>query len=300
MLPNAEPAAPDTSALLRRMWAFFELTKPRITTLVVFTTLVGFVVGSAGPIHKLAGVVALLGTALVAAGASALNMVLERDTDALMLRTRYRPIPSGRVSATEAAVFGSMLTVVGLGVLGAGSGLMAALVAFVTWSSYLFLYTPLKRITSLATLVGAAPGALPPLIGWAAARGTLDWGGWLLFGILFLWQIPHFLAIAWLYRNDYELGGLRTLSVVDPEGRICGRQAFYYTLALGPLSLLPPLVGLSGLLYLTGALVLGLGVGLAALRFALLRSDAAARLLFLSSVVYLAALSGLLILDRVV
>jgi heme o synthase len=158
----------------------------------------------------------------------------------------------------------------------------------------------LKRVTSLATLVGAVPGALPPLIGWAASTGTLDWGAWLLFAILFVWQIPHFLAIAWLYRDDYRLGGLRTLSVVEPDGRISGRQAVTYSLALGPISLLPPLFGLAGLIYQGGALALGLGMGLASMRFALLRSDKTARILFVVSVVYLAVLSALLIADRVV
>jgi protoheme IX farnesyltransferase len=261
---------------------------------------VGFVVGSSGAVPKIAGLVTLVGTALVAAGASALNMVLERNTDARMLRTRDRPIPSGRVGPASATVFGSVITLLGLGTLAVGSGVLATAVALTTWGSYLFIYTPLKRVTTLATLVGAVPGALPPLIGWAAARGSLDWGGFVLFGILFVWQIPHFLAIAWLYREDYRLGGLKTLSVVDPGGRISGRQAFCYSLALGPVSLLPPLLGLTGNFYLAGALLLGLGVGLAALRFALVRSEATARLLFLVSVVYLASLSGLLILDRAV
>lgn len=300
MIPNGAEAAPNARTPFGGAGAFFQLTKPRITALVVFTTLVGFVVGSSGPAPKVAGLVALLGTALVAAGASALNMVLERNTDAKMLRTRDRPIPSGRVGPGAATIFGSVITLLGLGILAIGSGFLATAVALTTWGSYLFIYTPLKRVTTLATLVGAVPGALPPLIGWAAARGSLDWGGFVLFGILFVWQIPHFLAIAWLYRDDYRLGGLKTLSVVDPGGRISGRQAFCYSLALGPVSLLPPLVGLTGNLYLAGALLLGLGVGLAALRFALVRSEATARLLFLASVIYLASLSGLLILDRAV
>jgi protoheme IX farnesyltransferase len=294
----SESAPRGTARGLQLFVACLELTKPRITGLVVFTSFVGFVVGSPGPVDKERAFLALLGTALIAAGASALNMVLERTTDARMLRTRHRPIPSGRISPKGAATCGMLLSTAGLLVLGLGSGQLAALVAFVTWSSYLFLYTPLKKVTSLATLVGAVPGALPPLIGWAAARGSLDAGGWLLFWIIFVWQVPHFLAIAWLYREDYARGGLRTLSVIDPEGRICGRQSIVYSLALGPISLLPPLLGLAGLVYLIGAVLLDLAVGVAALRFALRRSEKTARVLFLASVGYLAALLTLLLLDR--
>ena len=198
-------------------WA--ELAKPRITTMVVFTTLVGFVTASTSSPWTLVLAMALAGTGLVAAGASVLNQVIERDTDALMLRTRTRPIPSGRIRPAEARAFGALLTACGLVVLVGLCGPLAAAVAFATWASYLFAYTPLKRRTPLATLVGAVPGALPPVIGWAAARGSLDTGAFILFAILFLWQIPHFLAIAWLYRDDYARAGFRCCPCSTARGR---------------------------------------------------------------------------------
>lgn len=194
---------------------YVELTKPRITLMVVFTALVGFVCATLGPVSLSALAAALLGTGLVAAGASALNMLMERDTDALMQRTRSRPLPAGRLRPGDALLFGIGLTAFGLLELTWLSGSLAALVALATWSSYLFLYTPLKRRTSLSTLVGAIPGALPPVIGWAAARQSLEGGAFVLFAILFLWQIPHFLAIAWIYRDDYARAALPMLPVLE-------------------------------------------------------------------------------------
>lgn len=273
-----------------------ELTKPRITTLVVFTALVGFVAAADTAPWTLLLVAALAGTGLVAAGASVLNQVMERGTDALMHRTRTRPLPAGRIRPAEAGVFGCLLTLAGLGVLAAACGPAATLVALATWASYLFLYTPLKRRTHLATLVGAVPGALPPVIGWAAARGTLEPGAFILFAILFLWQVPHFLAIAWLYRDDYERGGFPMLPVIDREGRLTGRQAVLHSAALLVVSLSPVVAGLGGTLYLAGALVLGVGLTLAALRLLRERDLLAARGLFLASVVYLPALTSLLLL----
>jgi protoheme IX farnesyltransferase len=272
-----------------------ELTKPRITTLVVFTALVGFVAAAESTPWTLLLVAALAGTGLVAAGASALNQVMERGTDALMHRTRARPVPAGRIRPVEASVFGAALTLAGLGVLASVCGAAAALVAIATWASYLFLYTPLKRRTHLATLVGAVPGALPPVIGWAAASGTVEPGAFILFAILFLWQVPHFLAIAWLYRDDYERGGFPMLPVIDREGRLTGRQAVLHSAALLVVSLSPVVAGLGGMLYLAGALVLGAGLTLAALRLLRERDLVAARGLFLASVVYLPALTSLLL-----
>jgi protoheme IX farnesyltransferase len=272
-----------------------ELTKPRITTLVVFTALVGFVTAAdSAPWTRLL-VAALAGTGLVAAGASVLNQVMERGTDALMHRTRARPIPAGRIRPLEASAFGAALTLSGLGVLASACGAAATLVALATWASYLFVYTPLKRRTHLATLVGAVPGALPPVIGWAAARGTIEPGAFILFAILFLWQVPHFLAIAWLYRDDYERGGFPMLPVIDREGRLTGRQAVLHSAALLVVSLSPVVAGLGGTLYLAGALVLGVGLTLAALRLLRERDLVAARGLFLASVVYLPALTSLLL-----
>ncbi len=274
---------------------WIELTKPRITTLVVFTALVGFVTAAESTPWTLLLVAALAGTGLVAAGASTLNQVMERGTDALMHRTRTRPIPAGRIRPLEASVFGAALTLAGLGVLASACGAAATLVALATWASYLFLYTPLKRRTHLATLVGAVPGALPPVIGWAAASGAVEPGAFILFAILFLWQVPHFLAIAWLYRDDYERGGFPMLPVIDREGRLTGRQAVLHSAALLVVSLSPVVAGLGGMVYLAGALVLGVGLTLAALRLLRARDLMAARGLFLASVVYLPALTSLLL-----
>jgi protoheme IX farnesyltransferase len=213
-----------------------------------------------------------------------------------MHRTRSRPIPAGRIRPAEASLFGATLTLAGLALLLARSGALAALVAFCTWASYLFLYTPLKRRTHLATIVGAVPGALPPVIGWAAADGRLEPGAFILFAIVFLWQIPHFLAIAWLYRDDYERAGFPMLPVIDREGRLTGRQAVLHSVALLVVSLSPVAAGLGGRPYLAGALVLGVALTLAALRLATARSLGAARQLFLASVLYLPALTSLLLL----
>jgi protoheme IX farnesyltransferase len=289
----------DASALpLARASAadWLELTKPRITLLVVFTALVGFVTAAPAPRWSALLLAALAGTGLVAAGASTLNQVLERATDALMNRTRNRPIPAGRIRPAEATLFGGLLTGAGLLLLAALCGSLAALVAFATWASYLFLYTPLKRRTHLATLVGAVPGALPPVIGWAAASGRLEPGAFILFAIVFLWQIPHFLAIAWLYRDDYERGGLQVLPVIDRQGILTGRQAVIHSVALLVVSLAPVAAGLGGTLYLAGAVVLGVALTLAALRLARARDIGAARFLFLASVLYLPALTSLLLL----
>jgi protoheme IX farnesyltransferase len=275
-----------------------ELAKPRITTMVVFTALVGFVTGSTASPWNFLLAMALAGTGLVAAGASVLNQVMERDTDALMRRTQTRPIPSGRIRPGEARVFGALLTVTGLVVLVGFCGPLAAAVALASWASYLFAYTPLKRLSPLATLVGAVPGALPPVIGWAAARGSLDAGAFILFAILFLWQIPHFLAIAWLYRDDYARAGFPMLPVLDREGTFASRQAVVHSLALLLVSLAPVVAGLAGPTYLAGAFLLGVALTLFALRLARSRDLVAARGLFLASLVYLPALSSLLLASR--
>jgi protoheme IX farnesyltransferase len=277
---------------------YIELTKPRITLMVVLTAFVGYALGATGNVLTGRLAATLVGTALVAAGASSLNMVLERRTDSLMLRTRTRPLPAGRLRPPEALAFGLALTTTGLALLAWRTGALAAAVAFVTWASYLFLYTPLKTRTSLSTVVGALPGALPPVIGWAAARGHLEPGAFVLFAIVFLWQIPHFLAIAWIYREDYARGGLPMLPVLDPDGRITGRQAVANTLALLLVSLAPTAAGIAGRAYLFGALALGLGFTAVAVRAAVLRTPRAARWLFVASILYLIALCALLLADR--
>jgi protoheme IX farnesyltransferase len=275
-----------------------QLTKPRITAMVVLTTAVGFLMASRGPLRAAALAGALVGTALVAAGAAALNQVLERTTDAAMERTRRRPLPAGRVTPAQASVFGGLITAAGLVTLVGFSGGLAAAVAFATWSSYLFVYTPLKRRTPLATLVGAVPGALPPVIGWSAASGSLAPGAFILFAILFLWQVPHFLAIAWLYRDDYARAGFPVLPVLDREGSFTARQTLVHSLALLAVSLTPVVAGMAGGLYLAGAAALGCGLTVFSARLLGARDLGAARRLFLASVVYLPALSSLLIAGR--
>ncbi len=277
---------------------WLELTKPRITTMVVVTALVGFVTASPGPAWDLLLAAALAGTGLVAAGASVLNQVMERGTDALMLRTRARPLPAGRLGVAEARAFGALLTASGLACLLWRCGTLSAAVAFVTWASYLFAYTPLKRRTPLATLVGAVPGALPPVIGWAAARGRLEPGAFILFAILFLWQVPHFLAIAWLYRDDYARAGFPMLPVLDREGTFTARQAVLHSASLLVVSLAPAVAGLAGPAYVAGAFLLGVALVAFALRLARSRDLLSARVLFVASVLYLPALSSLLLAAR--
>jgi len=292
---SASLVVPSRSALAD----YVELTKPRITLTVVMTSLVGYVMGSRGPISLPGLALALAGVALVGSGASALNMLLERRTDALMLRTRNRPLAAGRLRVTDALLFGLGLTAAGLAVLRFGTGAMSALVALLTWSTYLFAYTPLKTRTSLSTIVGAFPGALPPVIGWAAARGHVDPGAVVLFAILFLWQIPHFLAIAWIYREDYARGGLPMLPVLDPQGVVTGRQAVANSLALLVVSVVPTIAGLAGRAYFAGAIVLGVAFTSVAVMSAVRRTTPAARALFLASVVYLLGICTLLLVDRV-
>jgi protoheme IX farnesyltransferase len=241
---------------------------------------------------------AVAGTALVAGGAAVLNQVYERDTDALMRRTRMRPLPDGRVSVVDARVFGGVLGASGVLLLAATANGFAALLALATLAIYLVVYTPLKRRSSLATLVGAIPGALPPLIGWTAARGTILSGGWTLFAIVFLWQIPHFMAIAWLYRDDYRSAGFPMLPVIDPEGRSTGRQAMIYSALLAPVSLAPTFAGVAGWAYFWLALVLGLALVGLSIRFAIRRTEPSARELFFGSITYLPLIWAAMILNH--
>jgi protoheme IX farnesyltransferase len=294
-LAVASPRADDAER--SRASRFLELTKPRITALVLVTAAVGYAVASAGFFETARFVLFLFGTALLCGGASALNQYAERDPDSKMARTKGRPIPTGRVKPEEALRFGLALCAVGLAAL-AGVNLATVLLGAASVLSYVLAYTPLKRVTSLCTVVGAVPGALPPLMGWAAARGTLGPGGWGLFAILFLWQLPHFLAIGWLYREDYARGGFPMLGVNDPSGAATGRQAILYTTALLPVTLLAGILASAGTGYLWGALCLGLAFMGCALLFALRPSAGAARRLFLASVVYLPVLLGLMVFDR--
>jgi protoheme IX farnesyltransferase len=280
-----------------RVGDFLEMTKPRITTLVVVTAGVGYAVGAPRGVDPAALAGLLMGTALVAGGASALNQYWEREADARMERTRLRPIPAGRVAPLEALAFGLAVSGAGLVLLATINGL-TALLGLAALASYVLAYTPLKRITSLCTVVGAIPGALPPVMGWAAARGTVDAGAWALFGVLFLWQLPHFLAIGWIFREDYARGGFPMLTVVDGDGRSTARQMMLYSAALVPVTLAAGVLASAGTGYLWGALALGLVFFGASTRFAWKRSVGAARGLFLVSILYLPALLGLLVFDR--
>lgn len=278
---------------------FLALTKPRVNLLVLVTTLIGFYLGSLGPLDLMLLLHTVVGTALVAAGAAAFNQVLEHDIDARMRRTQSRPIPAGRLGLSEAGGFALALSLVGLVELVVGTNLLAASVALVTIASYALVYTPLKTRTSLATVIGAVPGALPPMIGWAAATRTLSIEAWVLFSIVFFWQMPHVLAISWMYREDYARGGIRVLPVLEPDGASTARQAVIYAVALIPVSLLPTIVGLSGGFYFAAASVLGLAQLVLAVAFARQRTRERARRLFFASLVYLPVLWALLVLDRV-
>ena len=274
------------------------LTKPRLNLLVLVTTVVGVYLAAPDGLPATIVMHTVIGTALVAGGAAALNQVWERDTDALMARTRSRPVPSRRLRVGESLWFALALSTAGLLELAAGVNALCATVAALTLVTYVFAYTPLKRRTSLATLVGAVPGALPPVIGWTAAGEGLTLPALVLFGIVFFWQMPHFLAIAWLYREEYAAAGIPLLPVLEPDGRRTGRQALLYAVALWPVSLLPTLVGLADGFYIAVATLLGASLVALAARFARERSTTAARRLFLFSIVYLPLLWGALIADR--
>jgi protoheme IX farnesyltransferase len=277
---------------------YLALTKPRLNFLVVATSAAGYYLG--GPSHPdlVSMIQAVGGTALVAGGAAVLNQVYERDTDALMRRTRLRPLPDGRVSPADARTFGLALSLAGLVLLAVRANWLSAVLALATLLIYLAVYTPMKRRTSLSTLVGAVPGALPALIGWTAAHGGIALGGATLFAIVFLWQIPHFMAIAWLYREDYGKAGFPMLAVIDPEGRRAGRQAVLYGAALVPVSLVPTFAGIAGAVYFFSALALSVALLVLAARFAATRSDGAARALFFGSITYLPLIWIIMIGDR--
>jgi protoheme IX farnesyltransferase len=277
---------------------FITLTKPRLNFLVLITTLAAMYIASPDGVAGAILIHALVGTALVAGGAAALNQVWERETDGLMRRTQTRPIPGGRLRVSDGALFGVLLSAVGLIELAWKVNLISTAVAACTLVSYVLIYTPLKKRTSLATLIGAFPGALPPVIGWAAATGTVSLPAFVLFGIVFLWQMPHFLAIAWLYRDDYSRAGIPLLPVLEPDGRRTGQQALIYAAALWPVSLLPALVGIAGAPYSIVATVLGFGLIALSALFARDRTARTARQLFLYSITYLPLLWGALVIDR--
>ncbi|MFN8058734.1 MAG: heme o synthase [Vicinamibacterales bacterium] len=276
---------------------FVALTKPRLNMLVLATAAVGYYLGDPPPLDVVRCLHAVIGTALVAGGSAAFNQAFEPRHDALMMRTRLRPVPDGRVGVGEALVFATVLSIAGLAELALGTNLLTAGVALVTLGVYVVVYTPLKSRTAFSTVVGAIPGALPPMIGWTAATGVLSREAWILFGVVFLWQLPHFLAIAWMFRDDYARAGFPLLPVVERDGRTTAYQVMTYASALLPVSLLPTLVGLAGRTYFMGALALGVALLAVAMRFAFARNRVNARLLFFASIVYLPLIFGLMTID---
>jgi protoheme IX farnesyltransferase len=288
----------ERAGLRERLSAYLELTKPRITFLIVLTAAAGFCLGTQGAINYLLFTHAMAGIALLSSGIATLNQYMERDLDGLMRRTAMRPLPSGRLLPLEACALGLGLTAGAEIYLALLVNPLTALLGLTVIAGYLFVYTPLKTRTSLSTVFGAFPGAMPPLMGWAAARGAIGMEAWVLFAILFLWQFPHFLAIAWMYREDYGRAGIVMLPVVEPEGRITSQQIVIYTLLLLPVSLLPTALGISGAVYFYGAAVLGVLFLYSSIRAAISKSRQQARRLLLASVLYLPLLFALMVLNR--
>jgi protoheme IX farnesyltransferase len=288
----------ERSGWRERLSAYVELTKPRITFLIVLTAAAGFCLGTVGAINYLLLLHGMIGIALLSSGIATLNQYMERDLDALMRRTAARPLPSGRLFPVEAFALGVGLTVGAEIYLALLVNPLTALLGLTVIAGYLFLYTPLKTRTTLSTVIGAFPGAMPPLMGWTAARGSVGVEAWVLFAILFLWQFPHFLAIAWMYKEDYGRAGIRMLPVVEPEGRVTAQQIVVYTVLLVPVSLLPTMLGISGTIYFYGAIVLGVLFLYSSIRAAISKSRQQARRLLLASVLYLPLLFGLMVINR--
>jgi protoheme IX farnesyltransferase len=296
---TAQPLTVAPAAEKTRLAVISDLIKARLTFLVLLTTLVGFYVAYPGELNWLLLFHTMLGTALVASGAAALNQLLEREYDAKMRRTEDRPLPSGRMQPGTVLALGAGSGLIGIVYLALAVNVVTSLIGAITLVSYVFIYTPLKRVTTLNTVVGAIPGALPPLMGWTAARGHISEGGWALFAILFFWQLPHFLAIAWIYRDQYARAGFVMLPVVDPAGQRTGRQAVSHTLGLLPISLFPFIFHLAGAIYLVGALGLGVAFLWFAIQFSRHLTIPRARQLFFASILYLPLLLGLMVLDKI-
>jgi protoheme IX farnesyltransferase len=285
--------------LMNRAGAYVALTKPDVSFLVLMTTGAGFYMGSRGPVDWLKLVHTVFGTMLIAAGTAALNHYIERESDRHMRRTASRPLPSGILRPAEALWFGVALAAVGAADLWVAGGWMASLLGVMTCLSYLLAYTPLKTRTAWATFVGAFPGAIPPMIGWAAASGTLDKGAWLLFLILFFWQFPHFHAISWMYREDYARAGIQMLPVVDRDGSRTFRQIIITAGMLVGVSVLPSVLGLAGMLYFFGALVLSTALVHVCLWAASEKSNVRAKWLMHATVIHIPILLGLMVFDKI-
>jgi protoheme IX farnesyltransferase len=291
---QAAAATTETS----RPALYLALTKPDVSFLVVMTTVAGYTLGARGPLDWMHMAHTVFGTTLIAAGTSALNHYMERDTDALMRRTASRPLPSGQLSPREALWFALSLLGFGMLYLALATNALATILGVATSALYLGAYTPLKRRTTLATFIGSFPGAVPPLIGWAAARGTLNIEAWVLFAMMFLWQFPHFDAISWVYREDYKRAGIKMLPTVDPEGKRTFREILVTAALLVPVSLLPAVTGLAGARYFFGAVVLGIMLVEVCLWAAASKTNSRAKWLMHATVLHLPLLLGLLIYDK--
>ncbi len=277
---------------------YIALTKPRITWLILMSTGVGYFFGARGGWHWLTLLHTIIGTGLIASGTAALNQWYERVADSKMKRTQARPLPSGRLSAHNALIFAILISVAGFIELFLAVNALTGWLGLFTLLSYLFVYTPLKQRSPHSTTIGAIPGAMPPLIGYAAASGTLTWDAWILFAILFIWQFPHFYAIAWMYREDYERAGIRMLPVVEPDGESTARRILLYSLILIPISMVPKFLAMTGNLYVVGALALGALFLYAGVRVSFDRTRQQARHVLLASVIYLPVLYGLMLFSR--
>jgi len=293
--PDQTEVRSSRSGLIRDL---VELVKARLTLLVLVTTAVGFYLGAEGPVNFGALLHTVFGTAAAAAGAAALNQWWEYNLDALMQRTRSRPVPAGRMRPRDAVILGSALSIFGVAYLAFVSNALSAALAAITIIIYIFAYTPLKRVSTFNTALGAVPGALPPMIGWAAARGTLNAGAWMLFAILFFWQLPHFFAIAWMYRDDYARAGFQMISSDDRTGERSASQSVFFCMLLFIVAGLPAFLGIATVFYLLAELILGAVFVAVAMRFLKTRARADARRLFITSIIYLPLLLGALVLSK--
>jgi protoheme IX farnesyltransferase len=295
VITTSQIQKPDFRAVIRD---YFDLSKPGIGFYSLITTFAAFWMASVGKIDLLLLIHTIIATGLVTAGGGALNQVIEIKADAEMRRTEKRPLPAGRVSLQSALIFGVVTSILGTAYLLIAVNPLSALLAIGTLIGYLFIYTPSKKITSLSTVIGAFPGAIPILIGWVAVTGSIDLRGWTLFAILFLWQIPHFLAIAWMYRKDYARAGFPMLTVIEPEGISAAHQSLIYLVALLPISLFPTKLGLTGNIYFIGAFILGIGFLASGVMVVVKRTNSSAKQLLFASIIYLPVLLVLMVIDK--